>query len=287
LVDLLDMPLLRPRALAFVRGELWKKLAARQRFSTEDSILVAFGVAASIYFVYAVVRAIQFWLTQAGALVTEVSSTSEVWVRAAAVALALAIGVPLAVRVVVAAARSADSIGTRRRWRSWRSARRAQKQADARVLIDRLHFLSAVPSGERHALVHCLRTRVYAPGERVVAEGEHGSDFYLIRRGQAEVVQVGSDGWSRRLAVLRSGDYFGELALLYERPRTATVRALSRLELFVLSREAFDSTIAPRMRERGLTLERIEERSELARMPLFGRCSPAELDGLVARLRSV
>ena len=40
------------------------------------------------------------------------------------------------------------------------------------------------------------------------------------------------------------------------------------------------------MRERGLTLERIEERSELARMPLFSRCSPSELDGLVERLRS-
>src|SRR5581483_11503241 len=88
------------------------------------------------------------------------------------------------------------------------------------------------------------------------------------------------------LAVLRRGDYFGELALLYHQPRSASVRALSRLEVYGLGRDAFETMIGPQLRDYGLTRQRIEERSELARMNLFRQTSPSELDPILEHLRS-
>jgi CRP-like cAMP-binding protein len=99
-------------------------------------------------------------------------------------------------------------------------------------------------------------------------------------------VQVGEDGWPHELAVLRRGDYFGELALLYHQPRTARVRARAPLEVYELGREAFETMIAPQLRDYGLTRQRIEERSELARMNLFRQTSPSELDPMLEHLQT-
>jgi CRP-like cAMP-binding protein len=162
---------------------------------------------------------------------------------------------------------------------------RAQARLEARELVGRLAFLGDLDFAQREAIVAQLRLERFRPGEYVVRQGEPGEQFYLVRRGLAEVLQVGADGWPRELAVLRRGDYFGELALLYHQPRAASVRALTPLEVYALARDAFTATIAPHLREYGYTVQRIEERSELARMGLFRHTACAELDRIQERLR--
>jgi ATP-binding cassette subfamily B protein len=93
------------------------------------------------------------------------------------------------------------------------------------------------------ALANRLSVERYAPGSVVVNEGERGSAMYIIDKGTAEVLVQDSAGM-RKLADLRAGDYFGEMALLYDVPRTATVRATTPLQLLVLAREELDSLIA-------------------------------------------
>ncbi|MGD9527553.1 MAG: cyclic nucleotide-binding domain-containing protein, partial [Pseudonocardia sp.] len=72
--------------------------------------------------------------------------------------------------------------------------------------------------------------RGFAPGEHVVVEGERGAGFFVIQAGAAEVTVGG-----RRIRTLGPGDHFGEVALLLEIPRTATVTALDGLRCFTLS----------------------------------------------------
>jgi CRP-like cAMP-binding protein len=67
-----------------------------------------------------------------------------------------------------------------------------------------------------------------------VREGEVGDRFYIVVGGHA---QVTSDG--RRLRDRGPGDYFGEIALLRDIPRTATVTAIDEMELYALERAAF------------------------------------------------
>jgi predicted MFS family arabinose efflux permease len=79
-----------------------------------------------------------------------------------------------------------------------------------------------------------LDRRRAAPGETVVAQGDDGDAFYLVETGAVEVLV---DGEERRH--IGAGGSFGEIALLRDLPRTATVRALQPTELRVLSRERF------------------------------------------------
>jgi CRP-like cAMP-binding protein len=82
-----------------------------------------------------------------------------------------------------------------------------------------------------------------APGEALVTEGEPGDAFYAVVSGRAEVIREG-----RVLDTLRPGTYFGEIALLRDVPRTATVVARSPMRLFRLDREGFDVVIADAFR---------------------------------------
>src|SRR5262249_23833053 len=77
-----------------------------------------------------------------------------------------------------------------------------------------------------------LRPQTAAPGETIIRKGEPGSEMYLICRGDVEVL----DGAGRVIAAMREGDCFGEVALLLSEPRTATVRARTLCDLFVLEK---------------------------------------------------
>jgi len=72
-----------------------------------------------------------------------------------------------------------------------------------------------------------------SPGQAIVRQGEPGDRFYVIRSGRVEVLKDG-----RFVAALGRGEAFGEIALLLDVPRTATVRAVEHTEL--LSLEASD-----------------------------------------------
>jgi CRP-like cAMP-binding protein len=73
-----------------------------------------------------------------------------------------------------------------------------------------------------------------AAGEHIIREGEPGDRFYVISTGAVQVTERGS---FRRIE--EPGDCFGEIALLRDVPRTATVTALTDCELLTLEREPF------------------------------------------------
>jgi len=75
-------------------------------------------------------------------------------------------------------------------------------------------------------------------GTTVCDEGEVGQTFYFILSGKAAVIRNG-----RKVAELGQGEYFGELALLDRLPRSATVKALTDLELLVISQKDFNKLL--------------------------------------------
>ncbi|HEY1190850.1 MAG TPA: ATP-binding cassette domain-containing protein [Gemmata sp.] len=86
------------------------------------------------------------------------------------------------------------------------------------------------------------RLEVYDPGGVIIRQGDavnESSKFYLIRHGTVEVSRE-VDGIMQKLTELGAGRYFGEVAFLLDQPRNATVRALTRVEVYTISRGAFD-----------------------------------------------
>jgi CRP/FNR family transcriptional regulator, cyclic AMP receptor protein len=74
----------------------------------------------------------------------------------------------------------------------------------------------------------------FPAGKVLCREGESGSEFYVIMEGEAEVTRDG-----RKLATHGSGGFFGEIALVEDVPRTATVTATTPVRCFVLTRGRF------------------------------------------------
>jgi putative peptide zinc metalloprotease protein len=286
LVDWLELPLLRPRALAFVRDDLWRKLRTRAPFSREERIFAVYGVLALAYSGFALWAAGYLWERRLQRLVADAWAHESAGWRGLAVVVVIAFGAPL-VFALVLKLRQLLQQGRQAvaRLRHRGAGARAQARLDARALVGRLRFLGELSFPERETVVRQLRLARFRPGTYVVRQGASNERFYLIRQGQAEVLRAEGAGAPRELAVLRRGDYFGELGMLHHRPAAASVRALTPLQVYALERDAFEATIAPRLRDYGVTAQWIEARAELARMPLFRHTGAAELDAILERLQ--
>jgi ATP-binding cassette, subfamily B, bacterial len=86
-------------------------------------------------------------------------------------------------------------------------------------------------------------TESYPPDRVVVREGSPGNRFYLIARGQVSIHKTSPDGTERKIGVLEDGDYFGEIALVRNTPRSATIRTLTPCVLLSLHRDIFTSLL--------------------------------------------
>lgn len=81
--------------------------------------------------------------------------------------------------------------------------------------------------------------RLLSPGERLFTEGDNAEHAYIVDEGWIQVLRKDPDGNELTLATLSHGALFGELALIDDRPRSATVVAGSHVELIQLSRQTF------------------------------------------------
>lgn len=86
------------------------------------------------------------------------------------------------------------------------------------------------------AQVYQKHVKVYENGEIVFKQGDYGSYLYIVKSGAVNVTSRFANE-EIALAIIDEGDFFGEMALFDYLPRSATVRARGRTELYVLSKE--------------------------------------------------
>ena len=122
-------------------------------------------------------------------------------------------------------------------------------------LLRSLPLFAPLGAPQLEALAHGLVETRVAAGQAVVREGERGDRFYVVAEGELEVEAGG-----RELRRLGRGEGFGELALLRDVPRTATVTALGEARLFALDKTTFLAGIGSHPRAAGEAERLVRER---------------------------
>ena len=99
--------------------------------------------------------------------------------------------------------------------------------------------LSSLPHRALDDLASCMELQKIPEGTDIVREGDVGDRLYILKEGEAEVVARAEGEREVEVATLSKNDYFGEIALLRDVPRTATVRSRGPVELYSLGRDDF------------------------------------------------
>lgn len=157
--------------------------------------------------------------------------------------LALMYGAPRAATVVSAEAGctlwALDRVTFRRILMESTFARRRMYEN----FLEEVHVLSSLTPYERSKIADALETQKYEQGDIIIKQGDPGLSFYILESGEANAY---IDDPSKQVKQYKKGDYFGELALLNDAPRAATVVASSNeVKVAFLDKQAFQRLLGP------------------------------------------
>lgn len=117
---------------------------------------------------------------------------------------------------------------------------KAKKEEDSVLsMLKVVPILDGLSRDELKEFERIVHHRHYKTDEIVFWEGEPGVGVYIIQEGTVKIYKTLSDGSDKELAILKSGDFFGELALLDESPRSASAVALETSHILGLFRPEF------------------------------------------------
>lgn len=103
-------------------------------------------------------------------------------------------------------------------------------------ILEKIPIFKKAPDNFKQEVALNFRSMVFSPGDVVCSEGEIGNEMYFIIQGELEVVS--GDG-KKIIAVLKDGNFFGEISLFKNSPRTASVKALTYSDLYILEKKNF------------------------------------------------
>ena len=279
LVDAVDAPFLRQRALWFVRSAALRKVRRRAKWTAEEIGLALFGGTAIVTSLLTLVMAVLLWRSRIGIAARELLAIGPVGVAIFALLVLVFVG-PLAVAVI---ARLIGIVRTSVTLAGARSRAAASREHGARVaLLGRVRFLAGLPAPTLSALASHLRVERVEAGHTVITAGSVGDRFYVIRSGRLQA--VAPDGTI--LGQLSPGEGFGELALIDRTPRSATVEALEASELWSLDSAHFQRWVRDRVEIAARIRADQSQRQALAKLPFFRDLEGRELDRIAARLQT-
>lgn len=162
----------------------------------------------------------------------------------------------LGVRGALLVSGGALSLLTVLRWRPLIQLDAANADEDEAVdLLQRISIFAPLPLPTLERLARSLESVDVPAGTVVVREGDEGSNYYAVRSGRVQVSSAGHD-----VSVLGPGEGFGEIALLRDVPRTATVTALEESRLYALDRDSFLECVTGTPTSRGAADELVDTR---------------------------
>jgi CRP-like cAMP-binding protein len=150
--------------------------------------------------------------------------------------------------------------------------------------LEKIPLFASLNDQERLALLNEMQPAFYKHGDFLVHQGEVGKEFFVLVRGHANALFTDVQGKSMTLADLREGDAFGEIALIDDVPRTASIRSDGGCIVLVLQKDGFDRfTATLGTSDRIKTMIRLT--SFFRRHPLFSKLGVKDQARLIDSFR--
>ena len=150
-------------------------------------------------------------------------------------------------------------------------------------LLARVPLFKALEAQDLTRLAAASRVETFSPGEAIVEVGEPGRSLYLVTEGHVQVLYpVRTE--EVELARMGPGEFFGEMALLNEKPRSATVRSVGEVSAIVLDKTQFHALVLDRPRVALALIEALSVRIRQADEQISGLSDQAVRDPLTGLL---
>lgn len=144
--------------------------------------------------------------------------------------------------------------------------KREWTRAELIELFGSVLLFSRLPAAQLEAIAMAAERKTFRRGAQIIRQGTDGDGLYVVARGSVLVSREARSGARRALNVIEAPGSFGELALLDNRTRSASIEALEEVEVFAISRTSFLGLLSrdPRLvdgliRELGRTIRRLSD----------------------------
>ncbi|XP_041110763.1 cAMP-dependent protein kinase type II-beta regulatory subunit-like isoform X1 [Polyodon spathula] len=130
----------------------------------------------------------------------------------------------------------------------------AKKKRMYEIFIETLPLLKSLKPSERMKVVDVIGSKMYKDGERIIAQGDSADSFYIVESGEVKITMKRSksqlnaeENGAVEIARCTRGQYFGELALVTNKPRAASAYAVGNVKCLVMDVQAFERLLGPCM----------------------------------------
>lgn len=131
------------------------------------------------------------------------------------------------------------------------------KDDNKTLSLEEIELFKGISPGALTTLSTCLEERTYRPREIIFKAGEKSEEIYFIRKGNVKIVLPLSGGMTHHLATIAKGGFFGDMAFLDHRKRSADAVSFDDVSLYSLSRNKFDESVKQYPEIAGLFFEKL------------------------------
>jgi len=148
--------------------------------------------------------------------------------------------------------------------------------AEKTAMLKKIDFLKQLPDESLNFLARRLKLQVFARGEAVFHQGDHGECFYIIKHGLTRLEIKNQENRIIMDMTFQPGTFFGEMSLLTGQPRSATIEALEDTELLMLNKDDFHYLLDDNLELQKLISHVIAERESINRRKMQEEATAAE-----------
>ena len=165
------------------------------------------------------------------------------------------------------------------------------------VFLQRVSIFSGIGQDSLERIASITQEKTYPKKSIIFHEGDRGDTLYILKSGRVKISKITEDGREKTLALMQPGEFFGEMAIFDEQPRSATAEVLDeQAVVFTLAKRDFEREIIPMCAAEGMGLcpwgsigggafKTTAQREELAKSGNPGRqVEPRDVDVAVSKV---